>query len=59
MLVLHKHVNDLPKLTDEAPVVCEPCKKAKGCLLPYKGEMERSERAGEIIYSDVAGPLQR
>ena len=59
LLEVHKHVNDLPKLTDEAPVVCEPCKKAKGCLIPYKGKMERVERAGEIIYSDVASPFQR
>ena len=53
---LHKHVDDVPKLSTSHAPLCEPCEKGKAHMQPYTGSMERAKKPGEIVYSDVAGP---
>lgn len=38
--------------------VCEPCMKSKSTRLPFKQVMKpRSKSIGELIYTDIAGPI--
>lgn len=38
--------------------VCEPCMRGKSTRLPFKSQMKpRSRRIGELIYTDITGPI--
>lgn len=48
----------LPADLDGSDVaVCGPCRKGKAHRLPFTGKFERASRVGQVVHSDMAGPL--
>ena len=52
---LHRHVDDMPKLSKSHAALCKPGEKGKAHMQPYSGSMERAKKPGEIVYFYVAG----
>lgn len=46
-----------PDLVDCGMPVCDPCRMGKAHRLPFTGKFERATRVGQIVHSDIAGPL--
>lgn len=55
---LHKHVDDIPVLSEKNLGVCDACELAKATKLPFRGKMEDASFIGQIVYSDVTGPFR-
>lgn len=53
-----KELVDGVRIKDSGEFVCESCKLSKSHKLPFKKEVVRSTRPGEMFHSDVCGPMQ-
>lgn len=53
---LHKHADFFPELNGSLPP-CEPCLLGKATRKPFDSKFEQTKYAGEVIHSDVVGPL--
>ena len=53
---LHKHVNDFPKLKGKLKS-CHPCQLGKAKRKSFKSHFKPAKYPGEIVHSDLAGPL--
>lgn len=50
------HAEGFPKLKGKLPV-CHPCRLGKATLKPFKSHFGRASYAGEVVHSDLSGPL--
>ena len=57
LIILHKHVDDFPKL-HLMKDVCRACRLGKAHKLPFPGHFEPADQLGEIMHSDILGPLE-
>ena len=53
----HKVAEDIPPL-HTSNKVCRACRLGKAHKLPFRGKFERAERVGQIVHSDIVGPLE-
>eukprot|EP00171_Calliarthron_tuberculosum_P019463 IDg19463t1 len=53
---LHKHTSDVPVMTGNLPS-CHPCQLGKATKKPFKSHFEPANYAGEIVHTDLMGPL--
>ena len=54
---LHKHADDVPKLR-QMKGVCRACRMGKAHKLPFPGHFEPAKELGEVVHSDILGPLE-
>ena len=54
---IHKHADGVPQL-HKLNDVCRACRLGKAHKLPFKGHFERAKSIGDLIHSDIVGPLQ-
>lgn len=54
--VVHKHVDGVPKLS-RMEEICRPCRLGKAHKLPFPGKFERAAVVGDVVHSDILGPL--
>ena len=57
MCEVHKHTDGVPKL-GVSNVVCRACRLGKAHKLPFKGEFRRAKHVGDVIHSDIVGPIE-
>ena len=57
LVSLHNHVRDVPQLV-QMDDVCRACRLGKAHKLPFPGHFEQAKAVGEIIHSDIVGPLE-
>ena len=55
---VHKHADGVPKL-GKIHDVCRACRLGKAHRQPFTGKFERTLCVGEVIHSDIVGPLDR
>lgn len=53
---LHKHASDVPVITGALPP-CHPCKLGKATKKKFSSRFEPANYAGEIVHSDLMGPI--
>lgn len=53
---LHKHTSDVPIMIGEQPS-CHPCKLGKATKKQFKSRFEPANYSGEIVHTDLMGPL--
>ena len=53
---LHKHAAGIPEL-EPVSEVCRACRLGKAHKLSFKGKFKRTEALGDVIHSDVVGPV--
>ena len=56
LVEVHKYADGIPKLST-VNEVCRACRMGKAHKLPFHGHFQKSENVGDIIHSDVVGPL--
>ena len=56
---VHAHTDGVPKISASSCKndVCRACRLGKAHKLPFKGHFVRATRPGEIVHSDIVGPL--
>ena len=54
---LHKHVEGVPQLS-ELKEVCRACRLGKAHKLPFPGHFEHAAAVGDVVHSDIVGPLE-
>ena len=56
---VHVHTDGVPKISASScnNDVCRACRLGKAHKLPFKGHFVRATRPGEIVHSDIVGPL--
>ena len=53
----HKVANDVPIL-HSSNESCRACRLSKAHKLPFHGKFERATRVGQMVHSDIVGPLE-
>ena len=56
LMQVHKFADGVPKLSGSGDI-CRACRMGKAHKLPFHGHFERSANVGDLIHSDVIGPL--
>lgn len=56
---LNKLTRDVPKMTGTLTGSCHPCLLGKGTHKTFDSTMKSTTYAGEIVHSDLAGPLPK
>ena len=54
---VHKHAIGVPKLS-KMNEICRACRLGKAHKLPFKGTFNRAVNVGDIVHSDIVGPLE-
>lgn len=54
---VHKYATGVPKL-GMMDHVCRACRLGKAHKLPFKGKFTRALEVGDIVHSDIVGPLE-
>ena len=58
LLNAKRWTDGIPSDLDSSEVpVCGPCRQGKAHALPFAGHFKRATRVGQIVHSDIAGPL--
>ena len=57
LVTLHKHADDVPHL-QQSDDVCRACRLGKAHKLLFSGHFNRAEVVGDILHSDIVGPLE-
>ena len=57
LVTLHKHADDVPHL-QQSDDVCRACRLGKAHKLPFSGHFNRAAVVGDILHSDIVGPLE-
>lgn len=55
-LKVQNHTDGVPKLRELGPV-CKACQLAKAHKIPFSGHFGPVNGVGDIVHSDVVGPL--
>lgn len=54
---IYEHAVDVPKL-GAMKEICRACRMGKAHKLPFKGSFHRAEKVGDVVHSDIVGPLE-
>ncbi|MBW5416393.1 GAG-pre-integrase domain-containing protein, partial [Pseudomonas sp. MAG002Y] len=57
LVTMHQHANDVPHL-QQSDDVCRACRLGKAHKLPFPGHFNRADAVGDILHSDIVGPLE-
>ena len=57
LVKLHEHVDDVPELV-QMEEVCRACRLGKAHKLPFPGHFRHTKAVGDMVHSDIMGPLQ-
>lgn len=55
--MVHIHADGVPKI-NHSKAACRACSLGKAHSLPFPGHFSRAENIGEVIHSDIMGPLE-
>lgn len=55
-MIVYKFADDVPKL-HEMEDVCRACRVGKAHKLPFPGNFRRVNALGDVVHSDIVGPL--
>ena len=56
--IMHKHSKDVPMIRGKLKV-CHPCRLGKAKKKSFASQFEPATYAGEIVHSDLAGPIPK
>ena len=57
LVTLHRRADDVPHL-QQSDDVCRACRLGKAHKLPFQGHFNRADIVGDILHSDIVGPLE-
>jgi len=57
LTTVHQHADGVPKLCPMEGV-CRACRLGKAHKLPFPGHFRRASAVGDIVHSDIVGPLE-